>query len=141
MKRLSLTFVALSLIWMSCQKEDQGTEPAPLPVPRSFEDLQVSSQFDWRTQADFSLVVEGLKSLDYAPSQILSITDERGAVVYRYRMAMNQDRRLSFQAPAANRRMTVKFGSIEKEVVFSGNEGQFDFIPAVDNSDLDPSDR
>lgn len=141
MKRLSLGLVAFSLILMSCQKEEISTDPAPLPSPESFQDLRVSNQFDWRTQADFSLVVEGLKSLDYAPSQILSITDERGAVVYRYRMAMNQDRRLSFQAPAANRRMTVKFGSIEKEVVFSGNEGQFDFIPAVDNSDLDPSDR
>lgn len=141
MKRLSLAFLAASLVLFSCKKDSEQDDNPNKPAPNSFSELQVSANFDWSTTANFEIAVKGQENLSYNPQRLLSVRDEAGNVVFRKWVRMSDDHNLKFTAASANRSMEVEFGSIKKEVSFSAYRAQFDYSMPIDNSDLDPSDR
>jgi|GEM_PF-2217333 len=138
MKRI-FAFSALLLFGAACS-EDANTADDPAAVQaENFEDIQTSGDFTWSTQVEYTLQVEGLSTLPFPKRDMLIILDTEGQELHRRLVEISQTRKVRFEAPAGLEFLTVKFGNIEKTVSLSGtNKGNFDYLPEVDDSDLDP---
>lgn len=137
MKKAVILMGILGLGLTSC-KEDSTQTQAPSNDVSSFDELTVSPNFDWSTTKTIKINVDGLDGMQVTVSKIMSVEDMNGKVLFKKIVKMNEATTLEFDAPTWVEKVKVKYGDIEKEVEVSGTQGNFDFVPEPDNSDLDP---
>lgn len=139
MKNLALVLLVSTFGLMSCQKKVSSDPPVD-PSPESFTEMQINSSFNWNTTTDFTIKVEGLPT-DMQAKRTLVVQDMSGNVLFKKVVRLTDDDILEFRAPTALAKVKVLCGSIQKEVEFTNQRGDFNFLPEEDLSDLDPEDR
>ena len=122
---------------VSCTKEEEATKPNINAQPQSFEEITVSNDFSWTTVEDYTLELTGLNGLPFEVVNRLKVKDENGKLVYQRNVKMGQTQSLKFKAAAPSNIFTIEYGSVSKQATATGNTLRFNFLPPVDNSDLD----
>lgn len=141
MKKLILGGLAIfAMSLTACQKEND-TQEVPLPGNvNSFEQLQVNNDFNWSTEAEYTLALKGNGNVPFAVKRKLIVKDLNDQTLAITLADMSQTRNFDFQAIAGLQTVKIQFGSIEKEATLNNGVFEFDFIPVDDMSDLDPND-
>lgn len=138
MKKVFIIASALVLSLSACQKEADNNLSLSPSEAKSFEELQVSDNFNWSTETAYSLELIGLNNMPFGIKKQLKVETLNGEVLYTTLAEISQDRSIAFKAPAGLNSVIVRYGSITKECALKNGAFHFDFIPADDTSDLDP---
>lgn len=142
MKKSFLFLSGLALILLSaCSKDDEPSQSTPSSGPQSFEEINTTADFNWSTQIEYILQIQGLKTLPFAKKELLEVRDSKGKLLARRLTEISQDVNFQFNAAAGAETFTITYGSIEKTVSVNNNTAVFDYIPVDDRSDLDQEDQ
>tara|TARA_R110002050_G_scaffold48780_1_gene113268 strand:+ start:40735 stop:41157 length:423 start_codon:yes stop_codon:yes gene_type:complete len=135
-KYIVLGFLSLSLF--SCKKDDGDSSGAIVSNPTSFQEITVGPNFNWSTQTEYSLQVIAMKNMPYTRNNYIKVFDQDSNLVFQSLISTRDNKVLKFTAERDLSIATVSFGTISKEVTFTNKQGEFDFIPFDDQSDIEP---
>jgi len=141
MKKSVFAGFALIVALGSCQKETEGIDQTSMNQAQSFEELQVSHNFNWSTETNYQLELKGLDKMPFAVKKQLSIESLNGEILHTALAEISEDRIINFKSQAGLNTVLIKYGSITKESSLNQGAFHFDFIPVDDTSDLDPNDQ
>ena len=139
MKKLLLLGVLCAGL-VSCGKEETSTNSIGNPNASSFGEMKINQNFDWETSHAIQLNVAGLSD-GSATSHFLTVSDPDGKEIYKLLTTITSDHKLFFDLADQYKTVTVKYGSISKEVQVKNRKANFDYTVVDDRSDLDPADR
>ncbi len=134
MKKIFLA-LALGFAVASCQKDASGPGAVNNNV-ENFTQLKVADSFDWSTTKKITLNLEKVVNATNRPS-LLTVKDTEGHTLIKQMVRMDQDGSIDFVAPSKTKTLEVTYGITTKEVSVTGTQGTFDFLPVLDDSDLD----
>lgn len=118
-----LLYIAILLIFVSCQKEYN------IEQPHEILNLNVSSNFDWKTSKEISLNVIGIKEIDTTISNILYVKSSVGdTVYYKDFLKMSKDYDIKFVVPSTETKVILVYGSKTKMIELQENKISFDYI-------------
>ncbi len=128
-----------ALVFSACAKESANSQSFN-PDANSFSELRISPNFDWETSHAIQLTVEGLAG-GASTMHFLTVSDPNGNELYKALTTTGTDHNLFFDLADQHNYVTVKCGSISKEVQVKNRKAIFNYVIADDRSDLDPTDR
>ena len=133
--RKTLFYVAVGLLLMSCNKNEPQSNPVNNAIT-DFDQLNVRDDFNWSTSHTVDLNLQKVPGAQ--PNlNMLVVRDAEGNVLFRSRVSMAVDGTVQFSAPKALTEVEVEYGITKKAVAINGKQANFDFLPVLDNSDLD----
>lgn len=128
-KKLLSAAVLIGFFFGACSKDGNNTPNNS--TPEKFQDLNVSSSFDWRTNQDVQLQIIGLPTVNTI-ERTLIVKNQDGETVYKQTWEMSESGSLSITLPKYMTELTVEYGSIEEQVeINSIGDAVFSFIPTV----------
>lgn len=129
----NLIYALLLLTLVSCKKEilDQPETIATQSQATSFRELEAQESFDWATEKNIALKVDGLPTA-VPIERTIKVSSVDGAVTYytgSYLMATTST--IQVQVPAAVKELKVSYGAIEKKVNIVAGKASFNFMPEL----------
>jgi hypothetical protein len=133
MKRI-IYLSLVGVLAIACKPD--GEAPASNNAVSDFQEMEISESFDWSTTQQVSLSLIKVPNAPDKPG-VLTVKDVEGKVLIKQMVSMNEDAMLSFNAASHLKSIEVSFGLTTKTVTLSNGQGSFDFLPILDDSDLD----
>lgn len=113
MKKLILiSFVLLGIVFTSCRKD---FEEQPIQAPTSMEDLQVPSNFDWKTTKDVNFNLKG----EY--NSLVEVLASNGKVYHKAFLTQNQNYGVKLTIPSYEKQVTLRYKGQEVPVELDGS--------------------
>ncbi len=137
MKKMLFIMAVLGLGLSSCKKEEDNNKGAvPNSSVKSFDDVTVPKNFDWKTDHEVTISIKGLENdLEVLNKIVVKSAD---GVIFATRTARsNEDLDIVLTLPKALKTVVLQAGEFEKEVDIMGNRVSFDYIPAADETNDD----
>lgn len=116
--------VALNI---GCVKDDNAPD---ITNPKTMDELNASSDFNWSTSATYTIEVEGLPT-DQPIKNTLIITDNAGNVFYTGFHAMSENLTLKLVVPKSIKELNLSFGEIKQKASVVNGKVNFSFIPVL----------
>jgi len=120
---------------IACKPEEKTPSPVNNEVS-NFQDMKVDAGFNYSAVKTVTLNLEKVTGANNR-SGMLTVKDMSGNVLTKLMVRRDQASSIDFTIPTDAKKVKVQFGLADKEVVINGNQASFDFIPVIDNSDLD----
>ena len=133
MKIKNLFYVLLLLTIVSCKKEyvELPEVTSPNEKATSFRELNTQENFDWATQKNVSISVQGLKT-QVPINRTIKVSSADGKTIYYTGLyLMETSNVLAIKVPSPVTEVKVTYGSIEKIVKIASNKANFSFMPEV----------
>lgn len=132
-KVLYIGLIASAIV--ACKPEEKT--PSPINNELSnFQDLKVDNSFNYSSVKTITLNLEKVTGAD-SKAGMLTVKDLSGNVLTKKMVRRDQASSLEFVTPTKTTAVKVQFGLADKEVAITATQASFDFIPVIDNSDLD----
>jgi hypothetical protein len=131
MKKLILLVALIPVLLSSCKKDliEKANLDSTQKVTTEFKKLNVKQDFDWSSVKLIDFKVQGLQTMATI-NRTLKVSSLDGKEIYftcTHQMDQNLETKISL--PKTVKNVKVIFGTIEKEVVLSSNEINFNFLP------------
>ncbi len=127
---------ALTLALIACEKNDSINTTSVAAQPDNFHEIKNSPDFSWSTEKEFSLDLVALKNIPFTTTNFIEIRDLKGELVYKTLASTSDSKKIKFLAKGSLESAVVSFGTISKELSFTNNTAEFDFIAFDDRSDI-----
>jgi hypothetical protein len=129
----NLIYALLLLTLISCKKEilDQPETIVSKTEATSFRELEAQESFDWATEKNIALKVDGLPTA-VPIERTIKVSSVDGTVTYytgSYLMATTST--IQVKVPAAVKELKVSYGAIEKKVNIVAGKASFNFMPEL----------
>ncbi len=102
----------------------------------NIEELKANAGFDWATAKTTVVNVSGLTGFSGEIMRRLNLTDAEDNLYYSGFHSISEDVEISLELPHHVKSLNLKFGNIEKQDEIKGGKVNFDYLPEVDNSDI-----
>ncbi len=113
MKKLILiSVIFLGIVFTSCRKD---FDEQPEQAPTSMEDLQVPSNFDWKTTKDVNFNLKG------EFNSLVEVLASNGKVYHKAFLTQNQTYGVKLTLPAYEKQITLRYRSQEVTVELDGS--------------------
>ncbi|MCH8569104.1 MAG: hypothetical protein LAT67_12595 [Balneolales bacterium] len=112
----------LSFFWLAaCGGPTQSGSDAPVT---SMDDLRVPDSFDWKTQRDITLVLNGYKT------SLVRLVDDKGIEYHRANLFDNQPYTFKLTVPAYMNEITVLYRGQQKKITLDRSQISLSFQSA-----------
>jgi hypothetical protein len=111
-KAILISVVLLGIIFTSCQKD---FDEQPIQAPTTMDDLQVPSNFDWKTTKDINFNLKG----DY--NSIVEVLASNGKVYHKAFLTQNHTYGVKLTLPSYEKQITLRYKGQEVPIELDGS--------------------
>jgi hypothetical protein len=128
MRTIIYLALLLTILTTSCKKDSLEPE-----IPRNngvanFKEIKANDQFDWKTNSEYTMQVNGFKTLSPVTNTLKICSIDETEIYYQSLLAMDQSLKINFSIPIDTKEIIVKYGSINKRYSTVNKMIEFDFV-------------
>jgi hypothetical protein len=133
MKKLIPFILLAAFFFASCKKLEIPTpsEPENPGKVTKFSDIKTNPNFNWSTEKELTIKINGLKTLSPVRATLLITSTEGKSIIYSGNHLMEETFTLKSKVSISLKEVKLNFGSIQKVYSISGNTLEMDYVVNV----------
>lgn len=117
-KLLLLSIISVGLLFASCRKD---FETDPVTAPTTMADLQVPSNFDWKTTKDINLTLKGNSN------GLAEVVGSKGVIYQKAFLQAGTSYSIKVAIPTYEKNLKLRFMGKEADVELDGSSIEHSF--------------
>lgn len=125
-----LVVFGMTVLLTGCKKSTIEPQP-PAQNPQTLSDLKAPDSFNWSTASTVEVKITGLPTV-LPVKNTLKISLSDGRVLLSRLHTMSEDLSVKVTVPSTEKKLTLRYGTLNQNVDILSGQALFSFIPSVE---------
>lgn len=126
-----LVVFGMTVLLTGCKKSTIEPQP-PAQNPQTLSDLKAPDSFNWSTASTVEVKITGLPTV-LPVKNTLKISLSDGRVLLSRLHTMSEDLSVKVTVPSTEKKLTLRYGTLNQNVDILSGQALFSFIPTVED--------